>query len=146
MIRTTPFYISNADYKYIKTTLYKLYMNFKLLLNKQNFTHIELTKKLDILQDNKKYLVNEQNKMLVNIYDDEKYDMIIDIFEYINESYIHNIYGNYTSYITIYNNIIICIEDDTDYNYSNLIFTYNKNNINNNDLELLYNIFKFLIK
>ena len=51
-------------------------MNFKLLLNKQNFTHIELTKKLDILQDNKKYLVNEQNKMLVNIYDDEKYDMI----------------------------------------------------------------------
>jgi hypothetical protein len=116
-------------------------MNFKLLLNKQNFTHIELTKKLDILQDNKKYLVNEQNKMLVNIY-----DMIIDIFEYINESYIHNIYGNYTSYITIYNNIIICIEYDTDYNYSNLIFTYNKNNINNNDLELLYNIFKFLIK
>jgi len=50
--------------------------------------------------------------------------MIVDIFECINEEYIHNIYGNYMSYITIYNNIIICLEDDTDYNYSNLIFTY----------------------
>ena len=42
--------------------------------------------------------------------------MIVDIFECINEEYM--------SYITIYNNIIICLEDDTDYNYSNLIFTY----------------------
>ena len=50
--------------------------------------------------------------------------MIVDIFECINEEYIHIIYGNYMSYITIYNNIIICLEDDTDYNYSNLIFTY----------------------
>jgi len=50
------------------------------------------------------------------------------------------------SYITIYNNIVICLEDDTDCNYSNLIFTYDKNNINNSDIELLYNIFNFLIK
>jgi uncharacterized protein YabN with tetrapyrrole methylase and pyrophosphatase domain len=98
-------------------------MNFKLLLNKQNFTYIELTKKLDILQENKKDLVEEQYKILVNIYDDEKNDMIEDILECINEEYIHNIYGNYTSYITIYNNIIISIEDEFDYNYD-----YNYNN------------------
>lgn len=63
-------------------------------------------------------------KILIDIHNDTIYDMIVDIFECINEEYIHNIYGNYMSYITIYNNIIICLEDDTDYNYSNLIFTY----------------------
>ncbi len=121
-------------------------MNFIFLLDKQNFTYIELTQKLNILQENKKDLVNERNKILVIVYDDEIYDMIINIFECINELYVSNIYGSYTSYITIYNNIIICIENDTDFNYSNLIFTYNINNINNNDLKLLYYIFKFLIK
>ena len=58
-------------------------------------------------------------KILIDIHNDTIYDMIVDIFECINEEYIHNIYGNYMSYITIYNNIIICLEDDTDYNYSN---------------------------
>ena len=121
-------------------------MNYKLLLNKQNFTKIELNKKLGIVQFNKEDFVEEQNKILVNIFnDDENLNMIIDIFECINEEYIHNIYGNYESYITIYNNIKICIDTDTDDNYSELFFTYNKNNINNNDLELLYNIFKFFI-
>ena len=122
-------------------------MNFKLLLNKQNFTEIELNKKLDIVQYNKEDFVEERNKILVNIYDDDEknLDMIIDIFECINEEYIHNIHGNYESYITIYNNIHISIKTDTDNNYFELFFRYNKNNINNNDLELLYNIFKFLI-
>ena len=110
-------------------------MNLILLSNnKQNFTLIELTKKINIIQENKKVLINENNKILIDIHNDTIYDMIVDIFECINEEYIHNIYGNYMSYITIYNNIIICLEDDTDYNYSNLIFTYDKNNINNNNL------------
>jgi hypothetical protein len=121
-------------------------MNFTLLLNnKQNFTLIELTKKLNILQENIQDLINENNKILVNIHDDKIMDMIINIFECINESYIHNTSGNYRSYITIYNNIIISIQDHTDHNYFILIFTYNKNNINNSDLESLYKIFKFLI-
>lgn len=57
--------------------------------------------------------------------------MIKDIFECIIEEYIYNIYGNYESYITIYNKIKICINSDTDNNYSKLSFRYN---INNNDL------------
>lgn len=121
-------------------------MNSTLLLNnKQNFTLIELSKKLNILQDDKD-LINESNIIIVDIHDDKIMDMVIDIFECINESYIHNTYGNYRSYKTIYNNIIISIQDDKNYNYSILIFTYNKNNINKSDLESLYNIFKFLIK
>jgi len=132
--------------KFIYIT-YITYMNLILLSNnKQNFTLIELTKKLNIIQENKNVLTNENNKNLIDIHNDTIYDKIVDIFECINETYIHNIYGNYMSYITIYNNIVICLEDDTDYNYSNLIFTYDKNNINNNDIELLYNIFNFLIK
>ena len=115
-------------------------------MSKQNFTLIELSKKLNILQENIKDLINENYKILVDIHDDKIMDMIIDIFRCINESYIHNTYGNYKSYTTIYNNIIISIQHDTNYNYSILIFTYNKNNINNSDLESLYNIFKFLIK
>ncbi len=121
-------------------------IDFTLILNKQYLTYYELNKKLDILQINKIDLVNEQNNISLNIYDDKIYDEIINIFEHINELYIHNIYGNNTSFITVYNNIIICIENNIDYNYSYLIFTYNKNNINNADLELLYNIFNFLIK
>ena len=122
-------------------------MNFTLLLNnKQNFTLIELSKKLNIFQENIKDLINENNKILVDIHDDKIMDMIIDIYKCINESYIHNTYGNYKSYITIYNNIIISIQHDINYNYSLLVFTYNKNNINYSDLESLYNIFKFLIK
>jgi hypothetical protein len=112
--------------------------------NKQNFTYIELTKKINILQENKIDLVNEQNKILVNVYDDEIYNKIINIFECINESYIDNIYGNYTSHITIYNNIIICIEDDTDYNYSYLTFTYNKNNIISY-LMVIYYLFNYYL-
>jgi len=43
-------------------------MNFTLLLNKQNFTEIELNKKLKIIRYNKKDFVEERNKILVNIY------------------------------------------------------------------------------
>jgi len=117
-----------------------------LIINKQNFTLIELTEKFNIILQNEKVLINENNKILINIHNDTIYHKIVDIFECINEKYIHNIYGNYMSYITIYNNIVIYLEDDTDYNYSNLIFEYDKNNINNSDIELLYNIFNFLIK
>ena len=39
-------------------------MNLILLSNnKQNFTLIELTKKLNIIQENKKVLINENNKI-----------------------------------------------------------------------------------
>jgi hypothetical protein len=120
-------------------------MDFKLK-NKQNYTNIELTKKLDLIQKDKIILTQIQNKILVNIYEDKIYDKIIDIFEHINKYYIYNQYGNNTEYITIYNDIIICIENDTDYNYSYLNFIFVKTNTSNNDLELLNDIFKFLIE
>ena len=45
----------------------------------------------------------------------------------------------------MYNNIIIDIEFDTDSKNSYLTFIYNKHSVNNNDVELLSNIFNFLL-
>lgn len=121
-------------------------MDFIHIFNKQNYTNIELTEKLNLIQKNKTNLTQMQNKILVNIYDDNIYVKLIDIFEHINKYYIFNQYGNNTEHITIYNDIIISVENDTDYNYSYLNFTCDKTNANNNNLELLNNIFNFLIK
>ncbi len=116
------------------------------LLNKQNYTYTELNKKLNLIQKDKDNLIYITNKILVNIYEDYIYDKIIDIFEQINEEYIVNTYGNFLEYIIVYNNIIIDIENDIDYDIFNLTFILNKNDINSSDLELLHNFFKFLVK
>lgn len=122
-----------------------MYNTMLFLLNKQCYNYAELTNKLNSIQKNKSNLISTQYKILVNIYDDKIYDKIIDIFDKINDCYILNIYGNNTVYITIYNDIIIHIENDTDYNYSYLSLRYNENDVNKNDLNIICNIFKFLI-
>jgi hypothetical protein len=117
-------------------------MNLKSLLKKQNYSYRDLLNTLDKLQD--KNNVEVKYEIIVDIFDDEIYDLMTDLLYCINEEYIENIYGKYTSFVTIYNNIIICIEDDD--MYCNLIFRYDEKKIKNNDLELLCDVFKFLYK
>jgi hypothetical protein len=114
-------------------------------LNKQNYTRPELNNKLYLIQRDKEDLIYIKNKIIVNIYEDDIYDKIIDIFEKINEDYI-SIYGSeINELIMIYNNIIIDIEFDTVNKDSYLIFIYNKNSVINDDIKLLSNVFKFLL-
>ena len=116
-----------------------------MILNKQNYKRAELNNKLYLIQKDKKDLIYIKNEIIVNIYEDDIYDKIIDIFEKINEDYI-SIYGsNINELITMYNNIIIDIVFDTDSKNSYLTFIYNKHSVNNNDVELLSNIFNFLL-
>jgi len=114
-------------------------------LNKQHYTRPELNNKLYLIQKDKNDLIYIKNKIIVNFYEDNIYDKIIDILEQINEDYI-SIYGSeINELITIYNNIIIDIEFDTDTKHSYLIFVYNKNSVNNDDIKLLFNVFKFIL-
>jgi len=121
-------------------------MNYTIL-TKQNYTCIELTKLLDLIYEDEQNLVSEQIE-IVNILEHEIYDKIINIFEYINENYIEYDYGKNIAFKTIYNNIIISITNDNyfDKNYSYFTLKYNKNNINKDDLEKIYNVFNFLVK
>jgi hypothetical protein len=121
-------------------------MNYTIL-TKQNYTCIELTKLLDLIYEDEENLVSEQIE-IVNILEHEIYDRIKDIFEYINENYFEYDYGKNIEFKTIYNNIIICINNNNyfDKNYSYFILKYNKNNINKDDLDKIYDVFKFLVK
>lgn len=117
------------------------------ILTKQNYTDLELTKLLELIYEDEENLVSEQTE-IENILDHEIYDKIVLIFNYINKNYFEYYYGKNIEFKTIYNNIIICINNTNYFDKNNSYFTlkYNKNNINKDDLDKIYNIFKFLVK
>lgn len=124
-------------------------MSFEIL-TKQKYTNINLINQLNFIQKNIINLCKEQIKITINIFDDNIYYKILEIYNHINENFIQNHYDGHTDYIVIYNNIIISIENNTYINYSinesYLTFLYNKNDINENDLIKLKDVFKFLIE
>ena len=73
-----------------------------MILNKQNYKRAELNNKLYLIQKDKKDLIYIKNEIIVNIYEDDIYDKIIDIFEKINEDYI-SIYGSNINELIYFN-------------------------------------------
>jgi len=112
-------------------------------LKKQTYTEKEFNDKINLILNNKnkmteKYPCIERSK-LVN-------ETIIDIVDYIYEDYIDNTYDKYWQIITLYNNIVITLQNDCDITDSYIEFIYIDEEINKNDLEILKEVFAFIMK
>jgi len=71
---------------------------------------------------------------------------MIDIVDYIYEDYIDNTYDEYWQITTLYNNIVITLQNDCDITDSYIEFDYIDEEINKNDLEILKEVFAFIMK
>jgi len=112
-------------------------------LRKQTYSRKEFNDKINLILNNKnkkteKYPCCKRTDLII--------ETMIDIVDYIYEDYIDNTYDKYWQIITLYNNIVITLQNDCDITDSYIEFDYINEEINKNDLEILKEVFAFIIK
>ena len=127
---------------------------FIFIYNDLNMSYEQLTKQeydkktfrelLKSIQDDKKNMCCETYET-IPMKDDEMFESIHSIFSYIYEDFLNENYGKFVNFMVIYNNILIWYEYNTDYDYSNLQFLYKKEDIDENDMDVLKNVFAYMI-
>jgi hypothetical protein len=113
-------------------------------LTKQEYDKKTFRELLKSIQDDKKNMCSETYET-IPMKDDEMFESIHSIFSYIYEDFLNENYGKFVNFMVIYNNILIWYEYNTDYDYSNLQFLYKKEDIDENDMDVLKNIFAFMM-
>ena len=122
-------------------------MSWQENLDKQTYSERDLIKNLE--------LINKHPECIVDHYDtidwnDDIYDKVIDIADYIYEDYIKGGQDGLCYFTFIYNNIIVYIES-TDYNDSKISkpyieYKYVKSQIDICNLDKIKKAFNFLNK
>lgn len=112
-------------------------------LMKQKYSRKEFNDKINLIINNKNKIIEKYD---CENWSDLIFENIINIADYIYEDYINNTYDTYFQIITLYNNIIINIENDCDISISHIEFNYIEDEINKNDLKVLKEVFAFFIK
>ena len=112
-------------------------------LRKQTYSRKEFNDKINLILNNKnktteKYPCIKRTDLII--------ETMIDIVDYIYEDYIDNTYDDYWQIITLYNNIVITLQNDCDITDSYIEFDYINEEINKNDLEILKEVFAFIMK
>ena len=112
-------------------------------LRKQTHSKKEFNDKINLILNNKnktteKYPCIERTDLII--------ETIIEIVDYIYENYIDNTYDEYWQIITLYNNIVITLQNDCDITDSYIEFDYIDGEININDLKILKEVFAFIMK
>jgi hypothetical protein len=116
-------------------------------LDKQIYTERELVKNLELIGKHPECIVDHYDTIEWN---DDIYDKVIDIVDYIYEDYIKGGQDGLCYFTFIYNNIIVYIEpkgyNDSEISDPYIEYKYVKSQINECDLNAIKRSFNFLNK
>jgi hypothetical protein len=112
-------------------------------LDKQTYTERDLIKNLELINKHPECIIEKYDTINWN---DDIYEKINDIVDYIYEDYIQGGQDGLFFVSFIYNNIIVYIQNDSEISEPYIEFTYVKSQIDRCDLNTIKKTFNFLNK
>ena len=112
-------------------------------LDKQTYTERDLIKNVELIGKHPECIIEKYSTINWN---DDIYDKLIDIADYIYEDYFKGGQDGLFFVSFIYNNIIVYIQNDSEISEPIIEFKYVKSQINESDLNTIKKTFNFLNK